>query len=110
MKFCVPTGILIVPIPATVLIPTSVIIFVTPRPIDVSRINASTVSLVILSLTSFTVTSPIGSETAKEVAASGSATGLSRLTWGYRCLIDWVNYSPVNGLTEGEFDAFNTVK
>ena len=83
---------------------------VIPKPTEVSRRKLSTVSLVTLSLTSFTVTSPIGSETAWEVVDSGSATGLSRLTWGYKCLMDWVNFSPVNGLTEGELDAFNTVK
>ena len=63
-KFNVPTGILIVPTPALVLTPTSVIILVIPKPTDVSRRKLSTVSFVILSLTSFTVTSPIGLETA----------------------------------------------
>ncbi len=65
---------------------------VIPKPTEVSRRKLSTVSLVTLSLTSFTVTSPIGFETAWEVADSGSATGLSRLTWGYKSSCLHSNY------------------
>ena len=64
----------------SVLIPASVMICVIPIPILLSRTNASTVSLVRLSLTSLMVVSPIVLESACDVAASGSATGLSRLT------------------------------
>ena len=75
-----------------------------------SRTKESNVSLVRLSLTSLMVVSPIVLESACDVAASGSATGLSRLTWGKRYLIGWVNFSPVNGVTVGDTDEFNTVR
>ena len=55
------------------------------------------------------VVSPIVFESACEVAGSASATGLSRLTCGYRNFIGWVKLSPVNGDTVGDTDEFNTV-
>ena len=75
-------GIWVVVAAASVLIPGVVIMSVTARPTFWSKRNLLSVSLVRLSLTSLIAVSPIVLESACDVAASGSATGLSRLTWG----------------------------
>jgi hypothetical protein len=66
--------------------------------------------LVKLLRTSLTTTSPISEEDAKDCAFSGSASGLSRLIWGKSSLIGCENFSAVNGVILGEFDAFVRVK
>ena len=75
-------GIWVVVAPASVLIPGVVIILVTATPTFWSKRNLLSVSLVRLFLTSLIAVSPIVLESACDLAASGYATGLSRLTWG----------------------------
>ena len=79
-------------------------------PTPSSFVNLPKVSFVILFLTSLTTTLPIRSGTANETASSGSATGVSLLTWGYNSFTGWEKLSPVNGDTVGLLEAFNKVR
>ena len=88
----------------------AVIILVKPIPTSTSLTNWSIVSLVILFLTLSTITSPIGSETAYDIAASGSELGVSRSICGYKLGVFCENLSVVNGSTEGLLDAFKRVR
>ena len=85
-------------------------ILVIPTPTSISWLYFSKVSLVILLFTSSTTTLPTKSDCAKDLAASGSETGLSLSVWGNKSWTGWGKLSSLNGVIVGLLEEFNKVK